>query len=204
MVGLEGIKHIAHTGCATLGGEDIIFCLVVTPAHSPAQIVAGDYLRIFQDTWWRGVMVADYAIYKFIYKIISIRFQVYGHIIVEMAEHFGGYIVAVLVEKLLETLCHSPFCGRSHYTEVIVKFIAVGLFHGKLSEQEECFARIGEYPVGVTSPRVEKCSCGALCVLFGKFYKCALDFKGAHLRKFLLQSSVFRVLDDFVHKGNFL
>lgn len=59
VVFLNGIKHVAHAGCAAFGGEEVVDCVVAAAAHFLAQVVLHEEFGVAEDAVGGGVLVAD-------------------------------------------------------------------------------------------------------------------------------------------------
>ena len=191
MVGLHGIEYVAHSCRGTFGGEKVIDGLVVASAHSPAHVVAHNYLGVFEDSGRCGVMVAQNAVDPFKHQFVGIRIVGRHHVVVDMIQYMSARTALVVDKEGLESVGHTLLGRALGDAERRVVFHAVGLADRKLAQKEECLAGEGQHPVGIATAGVEECCCRAACVEFGEINQSVLDFKRAHGRQSFFKRLVF-------------
>ena len=181
VVGLEGVEGIAHGGCSALGGEEVEVAAFagVPVAEFLGEIRLYDCLGVFEYAGRGGVLVAYYALGPFVGEFVGVGFELVDEVAVRAFEQSASFAVAVVDEELLKARGYARAARYAGYSGR-VGVHAFALRHSPRSEQEECFAGVVGYPVGVAAPCIEEGGGGLAGVVLGKRYQFVFDFKGAH------------------------
>ena len=196
MVCLDAVEHIAHAGGATFHGEEIELLAATwgEVAEFLRQIGAYGHFGVFEDAWWSGVLVADYAFGPFIGESVGVGAEFFHHVVPGFAEEYRSGTVGIGGEEFGEPLGAACPGGDSCDAGFFVAH-PFALIDAERAEQEECFASIGFYPVGVAASGVEECGRRCSGVFFG--HELVLYLEGAKLFEPFFVFAAQRILRSF-------
>ena len=174
---LQGVEDVAHGGCSTFGGKQVIGTPGRTVvAHLLRKVILHKDFCKMKDAVGHGILVAYNAFGPFVYKAVGVGGMLHQQVVVGLFQQFGARYVIVLFQEGFEAGGNAFFFGDACNSLGQIHD-AAALFQAEASQQEEGFAWSGCNPVGVAAPCVQHGTGGFLQTLVCHVYQAVLQFE---------------------------